>query len=65
MRTFSGRVKDSGPSRDRRWFASTAFVGLPDFRGQVDYVLRRRICQASSNWTGLVLPMVECLRRGL
>ena len=40
-------------------------VGLPDFRGQVDYVLRRRICQASSNWTGLVLPMVECLRRGL
>jgi hypothetical protein len=52
-------------SRDLNFKAVTGSLSLPDFRGQVDYVLRRRICQASSNWTGLVLPMVECLRRGL
>ena len=37
-------------------------VGLPDFRGQVDYVLRLRIWQASSYLIGLMFPRAVCLR---
>jgi hypothetical protein len=37
-------------------------VGLPDFRGQVDDVLRLRIWQASSYLIGLMFPRDVCLR---
>jgi hypothetical protein len=37
-------------------------LGLPDFRGQVDYVLRLRIWQASSYLIGLMFPRAVCLR---
>ena len=41
---------------------SSVSLGLPDFRGQVDYVLRLRIWQASSYLIGLMFPRAVCLR---
>jgi len=38
------------------------FLGLPDFRGPNDNVLRLRIWQASSYLIGLILPRAVCLR---
>ena len=37
-------------------------LGLPDFRGQVDCVLRFRIWQASPYLVGLMFPRAVCLR---
>jgi len=37
-------------------------LGLPDFRGQVDYVSRLRSWQASSYLIGLMFPRAVCLR---
>ena len=37
-------------------------VGLPDFHGQVSYVRRLRIWQASSYLIGLMFPREVCLR---
>jgi len=54
-RARSASGADEGDRQDR------GRLGLPDFRGQVDYVLRLRIWQASSYLIGLMFSRAVCL----
>jgi hypothetical protein len=55
-------VPSADGARRRDAVGALLGVGLPDFRGQVDYVLRLRIWQASSYLIGLMFPRAVCLR---